>query len=666
MPRTSPTTRQTAIAVLVATYAAAAGTLLAGTVTTEVAALRDGVTSATTSLDAIRMAPGLVLGAAPVAVASSIWLLLAPGLLLTTAWLRSDSLGHWLGHGLAVSVVVVSLAVEVVEAVTDGPLLGGAFVALVTLLATVAAALAWTRPQHAWTTRPSGERWVWQAIPLVVLVYALVVSFFPKFFFEAFNGDGAHTFEATRLLLYRGVSFFGESAGVISGFPGANSILFTYPGAWFLRLFGETEAGVRLPVLLYLAALGPALLTAASIGARRPRAGHAWLVAGSLAVFFVVQGFSATYDPYAADVALPATQDTLFLALFLLVVTATLEHRLLAVFAMTVLAVLCSQAAVAMTIFWLAARWVTDREARDLIPAQAVAFIAGVVAVSALMRLLPLFGVPAPGDEHGLLDLLKKFVTLQLTDVRRVLFVLIPVGLYPVLALPALLLRRERTADAMALLLAASFGLYYVMAYYSLHYFVPAMVFSLLLFWRTELGTPVGRGRWFQPVAAALVVLSMYVSLPREPGIYTATRDIGRRIDVSAIPGWPTAQNAAYAHVDDLAALFPKDMEVSVPDALYGGSPLAFHVYAQQANSLDAPRDYELAPDASGVWRARVLNDTAYARDRVLTPSGSRGSRLYDVPRDLLFQRTADHAAFFVIDFRPLAKRVLARLQSGQ
>jgi hypothetical protein len=118
--------------------------------------------------------------------------------------------------------------------------------------------------------------------------------------------------------------------------------------------------------------------------------------------------------------------------------------------------------------------------------------------------------------------------------------------------------------------------------------------------------------------------------------------------------------------LDDLSALFPKDMEFAVPDEVYGGSPLAFHVYAEQARTSGAPKDYAFGPGADGVWRPRVENPSAFARDRVLKPSGSRGSRLYDVPRDLMFQRTADHAGFFVIDFRPLAKRVLARLQSRQ
>lgn len=647
--------------VLAVTALASLGALAAGLVMPEVLAIRAAATSAFTPLDAIREAPGIVLVAVPAVVFGAIWLCLAPGLLIAAATGRAPSLGHWLGMGLAWSLVTISVAVEGAERLLGGPLQRPGFVALVAGLAAVCGAVAFRRIGPSSTGGADRRVWPAQVWPVVATLYVLIVALFPKLFVEAFNGDGAHTFDATRLLLYRAVPFFGESAGSISLFPGMNSVLFTYPGAWFLRIVGETEAAVRLPVLLYLAVLGPVVLSAAASGVRGPRARDAWLVMASLSVFLVVQAFSATYDPYSADIALPATQDTLFLALFVTLVLAMLEHRPLAIYGLTVLCVLCSQAAVAMTVFWLAARWIADRRARAIVPRQAVAFLAGVVSVSLIGLLMRALGVPDPGGEHGLLALLRKFVTLQVTDVRRLLFVFVPVGLYPVLALTRLA-RREPVADAVALLLAASFGLYYVMAFYSLHYFVPAMVFALLLFWRTELSRTEPSGAATGVLAAAATALALWVSLPIESGIYTATRDLGRMIDVSAVTGYETAQNSAWAHVDDLSQLFPKDMDPAVPGTQYGGSPLAFHIYAQQARgSGDSQKPYAFVPDTQGAWRPLVRDDAAFARDRVLKPAGSRGAPLYDIPRGLLFQRDADRAGFVVLDFRPLAKRLIAK-----
>ena len=657
---TGTATRPMAVRLLVSSYLAAAGALLCGPVTLQMSAIRDSL-DATSALAPVTP-PLLAYGLVPVAVLSSLWLVLTPGLLLATAFLRSNTLGHWLLHGLALSLVVVSVGTESVEAMIGEPLLGARFVAVVVALATGAGVAALARPRHIWTERAPGTSWTAELSLAVALVAVLLVAMLPKFFFEAFNGDGAHTFEVTRLLMHRAVPFFDESAGGISRFPGMNSVLFVYPGAWFMRLFGETEAAVRLPFLLYLAVLGPVVLTTASAGARRPTLTDAALVAASLGVFAVVMSYSATYDPYCADIALPATQDTLFLVLLLGVVTATLEHRLAGVAALTALSVLCSQAAVAMTAFWLGARWLVGRQDRARVARQALAAVAAIVTVSLVPLLLAAAGTPAPGGEHGLLDLLRKFVTLQATDVRRVVFVFTAVGLYPALALLRLG-RRDPVVDALAVFVAASFMLYFVMAYYSLHYFVPAMVLGLVLFWRTVLAAGAARPGWLSPVAAVMAAGALVVSLPVESGVYIATRDVGRRIDVSAVPGYDTMRSEAFQNADVLADLFAKDFTPGVPDRAYGGSPLAWHIYAERARGDGTVKDYVLAPASDGAWHARARDVETYARDRVAVPSGSRGARLYAVPRDLLFQRSAEHAGFPVLDFRPLVKRLFPTLK---
>ena len=660
---TTPLDSRRMRAVLVASaWAAAALAATAPAVMARVAALAPAISSSTTPVDLLRLAPGLVLLTLPVAVAATAWLVLTPGLVISATWWRPASPGHWLAGGLAASIVVVSAAVEGLEAVRGGPILGLPFALLVAALTTACAGLAWGRPDA--TASDDTGRWWPTTLPFVVGAWGLLVAMAPKFLYEAFNGDGAHTFEATRLLLRQGVAFFGPEFGGMSAFPGVHSVLFTYPGAWFVRLFGATEAGVRLPFLLYLAVLGPALLTAASTGGRRPRPVHAWLVMASLSVYALVMAYSATYDPYSADIALPATQDTLFLVLFMSLLTASLEDRPETMFALTVLGATCSQAWAAMCVFWLGARLVADRRLRGAVVVQGVAVVAGLVAVAVLGVLVHWAGAPEPGAEHGLLDLLKKFVTLEFTDVRRLLFVLVPAGIYPVLLLTSLR-RRVPALDALALLWLASFGLYFVMAYYSLHYFVPSMVLVLLAFWRSELGsvTAPARGPWFPPLAFALVALALYVSWPAEYGIQTATRDIGIRLDVSRIEGYDVSAPSAFARTDDLVTLFPTDIDPAVPGQQYGGSPLAFYAYAHSPAAAGVEKYYRVEPRADGsAWDVRVLDQEHYARARVAHPPGSRGARLYDVPRNLLFMRTAEGAGFPVLDFRPLAKRLFPNL----
>ena len=212
------TTRTTAARLLVSAYLAAAGALLCGPVTLQMSAIRDGLDAAT-ALSPVTP-PMLAYLLVPVAVLSSLWLVLTPGLLLATAFLRSDTLGHWLLHGLALSLVVVSIGIEGVETMVGGPLRGGGFIAVVVVLATAASAAALARPDHAWTGRAPGTAWVAELGIATALVAVVLIALLPKFFFEAFNGDGAHTFEATRLLMHRAVAFFDATAGGISGFPG--------------------------------------------------------------------------------------------------------------------------------------------------------------------------------------------------------------------------------------------------------------------------------------------------------------------------------------------------------------------------------------------------------------------------------------------------------------
>ena len=73
-----------------------------------------------------------------------------------------------------------------------------------------------------------------------------------------------------------------------------------------VRLFGEVEASVRLPYLLFLAAgLFPGMVLLIEHGRKAASTASIWLTWAALAVFTVVMAFNATYSPYHADIALP-------------------------------------------------------------------------------------------------------------------------------------------------------------------------------------------------------------------------------------------------------------------------------------------------------------------------------------------------------------------------
>ena len=94
------------------------------------------------------------------------------------------------------------------------------------------------------------------------------------------------------------------------------SLLFLYPLSWFMRLFGEIEISARLPMVLYLIAIYAAIAGLAQHGRARLKATEQSLIWLGLAIYLVVMTYSNTYKPYYADLALPASQDTLAMACF--------------------------------------------------------------------------------------------------------------------------------------------------------------------------------------------------------------------------------------------------------------------------------------------------------------------------------------------------------------
>ena len=62
------------------------------------------------------------------------------------------------------------------------------------------------------------------------------------------------------------------------------------------------------------------------------------------------------------------------------------------------------------------------------------------------------------------------------TDVRRFLYLIVPCGLIPVVAL-FLLRGQDRYARSLTIVIFAYFGFFYVRAFMALHHFAPAMIF---------------------------------------------------------------------------------------------------------------------------------------------------------------------------------------------
>jgi hypothetical protein len=602
----------------------------------------------------------------PLVTLSASVLFLAPGLFLAAALGRTRTLATWIVSGLALSIVSLGTVTSLVHAVAGpAPLVRGRtyalVVALLVALAALSAMAACRRRAREWPIARA-DRFTLCGAAAVVLV--LTVVFAPKLLWESFNGDGAHAYESSRLLLRQALPFWTEAAGPIAGFPGVTSMLFAFPNAWYLHLFGEVEAAARVPFLLYLGVLFFAVVLVAEYHDRAearavPNAaqGAIWL---SLVAYAFAMAYSATYSPYSADIALPATQDTLLVIVFLGAIHAHLVRAWGWFAFFSALTYVSLPSGLVLLVFWLLGVLVAVRPWRWRPVIAGFAVLLGCMVVAALVpRILAALGAPPPGGEYGLAGILRYFAFLQLTDWRRVAYVAVACGIAPFLLL-FFWRRHDHVSRAMVLATTAYFFFFFVQGYIALHHFVPAMILPVVVAARAVEERPFG-GR-LVPAWLVAGVVAVALSLPRTFAIHTAGRDVGRTI-VARTGDYTNSDPGVFHASTLLAQLFPYDWDPAVP-SVYGGSPLVWNHYARrssdptgaiyvlQSDSFPAPSGFRLVARDSGA-AVYVGDEATWARHRLLTPPTPAGAFAYTVERGTLFRsvpRGDGPPVVFVVD----------------
>jgi len=611
---------------------------------------------------------------APLVVASACILFLSPGWFLSLALDTAKGAGEWLLHGFTLSLLVVSASAGVVQWLSGQPLRDGAFAA--TVVGCSLACLGF------WLLRlargragewPLAGRFSGATLSYLVVPLLLLITLAPKFYWEDFNGDGAHAFESARLLLAQALPFWDPAAGTIATFPGITSMLFAFPSSWFIRLFGELEVSARLPVLLYLVALHGTLVALIEHGRGKLLGGaERWLIWLGLAVYTVVMAFSATYSPYSADIALPATQDTLLMVCFLGFILAFLRRQGKWMILLVGLTFLSSPNGVLLIGLWLlAAMWLgKPRPWREAMVA-AGAVLASVVSAAIAPHILSALQLPTPGHEYAAGDLLKRFKLLQVADWRRVAFVAVPCGFLPVAALLAWR-RQDAVARMLTLVTGAYFAFFYVQGHTALHYYVPVMLLPLVVYWRSDLflscplnsrnnsaipNTAPSRSRlgssncfrpWMLGSSAAATLAALVISLPEDATPHSSARLLGATIE-NRMGGYEALDAAAFRRAMLLERIIPYDWEPNVPAESYGGSPLVWNYYAHRTDIQPRVVNYVLqqaaepAPPGMRLLAQKdgaalyVLNESVWASHRALRPPTPAGSSVYAIRRGVLF-----------------------------
>lgn len=583
---------------------------------------------------------------APLVALSACALFLAPGLALAAACGAASGLGRWLMCALAASLVSVSALACALGLWAPELGRGAPFGWCVALFA----ALLWSgvllRSARG-APLPWPPRVAPSLAPALFVPFALFALLGPKFHWESFNGDGVHAFESIRLLLVQPVPFWPEAAGDIRGFPGLTSMLFAFPGAWFVRLLGENEGAARVSVALYLAGVFGAVAALVEHARGALRASEAWLIWGALALYLLVMAFSASYDPYSADIALPATQDTLLAACVLGAIASSLRGERAWTALFTLLSYTSLPSGLMLLGLWLVAAWLCVRPRPTAgLATLGLTLVACVAATRVAPALLDALGLPRPGGEYE--SLLSRFAYLQVADLRRTLFALAPCGIVPGLALLAWR-RFDGVSRALALVALGYFVFFYVQAYVSLHHFVPAMLLPLAAFWRSGFAAePTSAPRTRLAVAAGLA-LSLWLSWPASWTPLVHARHIGERLQ-ARVEGYERSAPASLAAASALRHLFPPGLAPQVPGESYGGSPYIWNRYANRAGDERAPTaNYWLAPEQleppPGAERVASENGFAlYVRSREEWSADAHkplphppGAALYTIDRGRLF-----------------------------
>ncbi|HEY0303779.1 MAG TPA: hypothetical protein VGC44_02350 [Longimicrobiales bacterium] len=608
----------------------------------------------------------LIYLAVPLLALSACVFVLVPGLLLSLGVMRPRNLGEWLLQGFALSLLLLSVALAITHTLTPGAVSRTAFL-LTYALVLVACALALiARTHQGQTAWPADDRSEFrQLVPMLIAPAIICAVLAPKFLWENFNGDGAHAFEASRLLVTQALPFWNPTAGDVANWPGTTSMLFTYPTSWFIQLFGPVEISARLPVLLYL------LLVCAAVSSLSQRArgrslsmtesGLLWL---ALYVYTVAVGYSGTYSPYSADLALPGTQDTLVVVCFLGFILAAERQSAFWLSMWGLFTFLTLPNGILLMALWGAATLFVWRPLPVRLVVTILAIGIACVLVSVLLpRIVVAFGAFAPGKELKTGNLLDRFNHVQLTDFKRFLYVILPCGILPAFALAAWR-RQDNLSRTITAVTIAYFAITYIQAYASLHYYIPAMLLPLAVFWRID-WVDAARRRVFLGATATASLLALWLSWPTSAVPYLAARQVGAAVE-DRVGGYDVSSAEQFRASALLNKLLPPDWHPSVPRKAHGGSALTWNFYAHVPNNTPDNYILQRARDVAPMDAAQVASDgefSLFVRDsaiwtqhRELRPHSPAGARIYQIPRAVLFKSGSEGLRIFNV------KRILRKL----
>ena len=592
--------------------------------------------------------------------------LLAPGLLISLGLSRgAESFGGWILKGFALSTVTVSLMVSGLQAVLGVPIIGASFFAgLVVMIG-----LCFSFVVHRNRQVPVSWKFLDGRSPDILLSLAIpaltLILLSPKFYWEDFNGDGAHLFVSTLQYVQSGNLFWGSGIDPeLSSFPTLNAVLQFFASSWFMRLFGETAFAVRMVYLFGVLVLASTLMEMVRF---RVQTKSPWRLLIGLGAVLLLYGymlaFNTSYDPYFADIALPMGREPFIAITFLGFVLFGLQQRYAWMTVFAALAYASGPNGLILmglwtgSIFLVTSRfWPVNADMfktwpikESLIALGLIALV--VIAYAALQAGLVGAGLASFGSEFGGAAILKRLRYVSIDSWMRFGYWILPCGILPAVAL-VLWSWQDRISRALTLTTLFYFGFFYVQGYRILpHHFAPIMVLPVIVMWRISASVTRLQSNVLPVVVVAGCALAAVLVSPSTFQVHRVGSQFAGSILIADVRLSPVDADAYIAFDELFDQIFPHEYTEEAWQNGYIGASIAWYVHALQPKADDQAINYVVRRPGAAIrndetvaaewegWTVTVLSADQYKADRFRAGIPSSISDILYVPRDEVFGR---------------------------
>ncbi len=598
----------------------------------------------------------------PIAIVGVIGAVLLPGIFLAARYLKNPNFSTLVIAGFGINILLISIVIGVAEGLIQRPLSGYTYFFFLMMVNAAAILVSRGPVSEANLKHIDWRKHRHELAALYVFPIALLVLFLPKFFWENLNGDSAHVFFSTKLLLGSVNPYWPEAGGAYASDPGFTTSLTNFVNAWFLRLFGEVEFSVRMLVLLCFPVLLSSILSLIRFNKTEiHEARTVWFAGLALFLACFVFMYNTSYDPYRADMATPMAREMLLMTCFFGFIQFFVMARIGLSVLFIGLTAIAVPSGIPLLVFWGIASALFLRP----IPIRMLCVLVVAVSVCVILSvgipmLLAATGQPVPGNEFsggGILDRLK-FVTLH--QFHRIAYLLLPVGILPALSL-IFFKDQDGVARALTLVVLMYFGLFYFQAYrILLHHFIPAILIPLIVMWRFDFFHKRTNGKLIAAAVSAGLVAALVMSLPSSFKIHTHGKTFAKSIhlvdDMQSFEEEIIRLGESHEQFKKIVAPLSCTGD---PESQYYIAPPTMYYYAQRGPNPEHPVRFSLENDEeTKSYRLFVIEaELAELLPQRQTESSTRNP-FYFVPRSRLFPCNSGDALGGVIDLSKIVRKI--------